>query len=117
MHARLQYLCSDNVISERALRKALADAGISTQSVGPDRPSPVICFFDDIDHGLCERVQEFSGGGLERVLAVAPSDAALTNAGTWQLLQAGASEVLTWDRPVDPVAGIACRPKRRDAVD
>lgn len=117
MHACLQYLCSRNVISESALRKALAEAGISTQSFGPDRPGPVICFFDAIDHSLCERVREFSGGGLERVLAIAPSDAALTNAGTWQLLQVGASEVFTWDHSADPVAEIACRLKRWAAVD
>ena len=52
MHACLQYLCSGDVISEKALRKALTEAGISMQSFGSDRQGPVICFFDDIDHGL-----------------------------------------------------------------
>ena len=117
MHACLQYLCSSNTIFEGALRKALADAGISTHSSGAVRQGPVICFFDNIDQSLCERVQEFSGGDVERVLAIASTDAALTHAGTWQLLQAGASELFSWDHSADPVAEIACRLKRWAAVD
>ena len=117
MHACLQYLCSSSVISEAALRKALAEAGISTHSSSADGQGPVICFFDEIDQNLCERVREFSGGGVERVLAIAPSDAPLTNGGTWQLLQAGASEFFTWDHSADPIAEITCRLERWAAVD
>ena len=117
MRACLQFLGSNNVVSERSLSRALAEAGISTQSFGSAGPGPVICFFDEFDHSLCERVQEFSGGGVERVLAIAPGKAALTSAGAWQLLQAGASEVLTWDHSSDPVAEIVCRLERWAAVD
>jgi transcriptional regulator with GAF, ATPase, and Fis domain len=117
MRARLQYLCSGEVISERALRKALAEAGVNTQSFGSARPDPIICFFDESDDSLCERMQEISGGGVERVLAIAPGNAALTSAGAWQLLQAGASEVFIWNHSTDPVAEIVCRLERWATVD
>jgi transcriptional regulator with GAF, ATPase, and Fis domain len=119
MHACLQFLCAGNVVSERALKKALMEAGISTiaQSPASTRRRPMICFCDEINHGVCERVKELSNGGVERVLAIAPSNAALSHLDSWQLLHAGASDFVTWNHSDGSLAAIASRLDRWAAVD
>jgi transcriptional regulator with GAF, ATPase, and Fis domain len=119
MHACLQFLCAGNVVSERALKKALMEAGISTieQSSASNRRRPMICFCDEINHSVCERVKELSNGGVERVLAIAPSNAALSHLDSWQLLHAGASDFVTWNHSDGSIAAIASRLDRWAAVD
>ncbi|SFN98366.1 Sigma-54 interaction domain-containing protein [Nitrosospira briensis] len=117
MQTCCQFFCSSNSISERALINALAAAGISALSSDRGEQKPIILFFDKFDDGLCERVQELSDSGTERVFAIASSEVALTNADTWTLLHAGASEVFVWNHSADPAAEIACRIERWAAVD
>lgn len=119
MHASLQSLCAGNVVAERALQKALTEAGINTiaQSPGTTRRHPVICFCDEFSFGVCERVKELSEGGVERVLAIASSDAPLSQSDTWQLLNAGASDVVIWNRSHDSMAAVASRLDRWASVD
>jgi transcriptional regulator with GAF, ATPase, and Fis domain len=119
MHACLEFLGTGNAVSEKALQKALADAGISTmaQSSASNGRRAVICFCDAVSFSVCERVKALSGGGAERVLAVAPPDAALSHSDSWQLLHAGASDFVTWDHSDASMATIASRLDRWAAVD
>ncbi|HEX2095529.1 MAG TPA: sigma-54 factor interaction domain-containing protein, partial [Longimicrobiaceae bacterium] len=98
--------------------EALARAGVSTVPLDREEPrGPGILFFDTIDDALCSFLREASCNGLERVLAVAVTRAALAGGGEWVLLRSGASDVLTWDHAPDPAAEVAARFERWSEVD
>jgi transcriptional regulator with GAF, ATPase, and Fis domain len=119
LHACLEFLGTGNAVSEKALQKALTDAGISTMAQPPasNGRRAVICFCDAVSLSVCERVKALSGGGAERVLAVASPDAALSHLDSWRLLHAGASDFVTWDQSDSSMAAIASRLERWAAVD
>jgi transcriptional regulator with GAF, ATPase, and Fis domain len=70
-----------------------------------------------VTQGVFECLHEYSHNGFERVLAVALQATALAGGVTWQLLQAGASDVFAWERVPAPAAMIAARFERWDEVD
>jgi len=60
----------------------------------PDGPG--LLFFDEITPRVLEGIRRLSRGGLECVCAVATSAAVLARGDVWQLLQAGAADVVAW---------------------
>ncbi|MBO0799699.1 MAG: sigma 54-interacting transcriptional regulator, partial [Blastocatellia bacterium] len=101
---------------EISIRETLACAGVGTSSVNISEPvGPGVVFFDQITPGLCGFLREASRGG--RVLAIAVSHSALAEGGAWQLLQAGASDVFSWDHSSDPSAEVVARFERWQEVD
>jgi transcriptional regulator with GAF, ATPase, and Fis domain len=76
-----------------------------------------VLIFDEITQELCDFLREISHTGLERVLAVAVADSALSDGGAWRLLQAGASDVFAWNHSSDPTSEIAARLDRWETID
>src|SRR5215831_17785864 len=106
------------VRSQGAIVDALARAGVDTYTLNPDAPGgPGVLIFDEITQQLYDFLREVSRNGLERVLAVAVSCSALADGGAWSLLQAGASDVFSWDHTQNPAGEVAARFERWDAVD
>ncbi|MBI5021985.1 MAG: sigma-54-dependent Fis family transcriptional regulator [Ignavibacteriales bacterium] len=78
---------------------------------------PGIIMFDSIDpilNGILLHNTEVSMG---RILAIAIDKSMLTNNISWQLLNAGASDVLTWQDSDDFVQNILKRIKRWETID
>ncbi|HJR06721.1 MAG TPA: sigma 54-interacting transcriptional regulator [Pyrinomonadaceae bacterium] len=95
-----------------------ANARSNNNNGGGCNGSSGILFFD----GACEEVYDFlresSRGGLERVLAIAcGGKGALANGDAWELLCAGASDVLAWSHPSETAAAAAARFARWAEVD
>jgi transcriptional regulator with GAF, ATPase, and Fis domain len=76
----------------------LARRGITVSSLGEgEERGPGLLFFNEITPRLFDTVRRLSRGGLGRVCAVAVSRSMLAAGDVWQLLQAGATDVVTWD--------------------
>ena len=100
-----------------AILQALASAGINTFARASETAlGPGVLFFDRVDAELCDFIRQVSRNGLERVLAVVVSRAAL-GGDTWRLLESGASDVLAWRHFRQPAAEIAARFGRWTSVD
>ncbi|MFL6292566.1 MAG: sigma 54-interacting transcriptional regulator [Thermoanaerobaculia bacterium] len=67
--------------------------------------------------GLADSVRDLSRRGEERLIAVALHREALARGSGWQLLQAGASEVLAASDPAETAEVIAARFERWEEVD
>jgi transcriptional regulator with GAF, ATPase, and Fis domain len=97
-----------------ALRSA---GGIELHRRDQDSSGPGIVFFDRITAALRDFLREASRGGAERVLAVASRGGTLRDASAWELLDAGASDVIAWDHSADVAAEIVAKLDRWRAVD
>jgi transcriptional regulator with GAF, ATPase, and Fis domain len=103
----------------RPVREALVRAGLDVVEAAPDgegQTVPLLCLFDRVSPGLNEALRTAARARL-RVLAVAMSAADLGPGDAWSLLEAGASDVLAWDRSPDPGRDIAARLGRWSGVD
>jgi len=76
----------------------------------------ILCFSNAGDQ-LCQFLREVSRNGDERVLALATSDAIAEDWQAWELLRAGASDVLVWSAKPDLPEQIKARFERWRAVD
>jgi transcriptional regulator with GAF, ATPase, and Fis domain len=101
------------------LARGLAGAGWSPYPLNGEGPrGPGVVVFDEVTDDLCAFVREASGGGAERVLAVAAEPRALADGGAWRLVREGASAELPRTRPGgDTAAEVAARFGRWAAVD
>ena len=79
-------------------------------------PGPGIVVFAQVTAELCAAVAELSRRGLQRLVAIATSATSVREGG-WQLLAAGAADVLHWDGQPDPAPALAARLHRWAAVD
>ena len=77
---------------------------------------PGIVFFSAVTSLLCDFVRTCSQYGLRRLLAVTMRDA-LTDGTAWQVLEAGASDVLAWNAAGDTTGTIVARVQRWYEVD
>ncbi|MFL6202591.1 MAG: sigma 54-interacting transcriptional regulator [Thermoanaerobaculia bacterium] len=88
-------------------------------SAAPSGPGLVV--FDGcgpgLHPGLADSVRDLSRRGEERLIAVALHREALARGSGWQLLQAGASEVLAASDPAETAEVIAARFERWEEVD
>jgi len=101
-----------------ALLDELQTARVSAQLRDPRHvEGPGLVCFASPTEAVCDLVREVSHHGIERVLAIATSHAALDHAGAWRVLQAGASDVFAWDAVDNPAAVIAARLRRWQSVD
>ena len=97
-----------------ALRRALLPHSFYES---PPSEGPGIIFFNEITTQLPNLLREASRRGMERILAISLSPAGNRPAGVWNLLRAGASDVLTWNHSHDPAHEIAARFERWEKVD
>ncbi|HJV35735.1 sigma 54-interacting transcriptional regulator [Geomonas sp.] len=95
---------------------ALSAAGVTTYPLSDSGRGPGLLFFDEVTPALCQCTQELSESGRERVLAVALGQQP-TNSGIWSLMEAGASDVLTWDDSTRFTQDLALRLERWQTVN
>ncbi|MBA4148978.1 MAG: sigma-54-dependent Fis family transcriptional regulator [Verrucomicrobia bacterium] len=106
---------------EDVLKKDLLVKFFQAENISLTRPEKTtahtgLIFFNSVDGGLVNQIRDNSRHQGARVLAVALTALALSGCHIWQLLQAGASDVLVWDA-ADSAAAIAARLQRFAQVD
>jgi transcriptional regulator with GAF, ATPase, and Fis domain len=99
-----------------AVHRALTSTPIELVPYDHHSSGPGLVFFDAMSAELCGFLREVTRGG-ERVLAIGASRSCFDSENCWQLLGAGASDVLAWDYSDDPGADIAARLLRLESVD
>ena len=85
---------SRNAYVPESLSNYFRSIGITLQCA--DGRPPQLLFFDRPSEELCDCLQQFAGDDDKRIIAIALSEEALHGPCSWQLLAAGASEVLIW---------------------
>ena len=106
------FVASSNSVPA-AVCEELSSLGVPMAGDGAGAPGPGIVVFESPSPAVAEAVSERSHGG--RVLALAVPGTRAASADPWALLQAGASDVVTWRPEVAPA--IAARLKRWEEVD
>lgn len=76
----------------------------------------ILCFYE-INSGLCNFLEEVSRGGDARVLVIATSPAPPSKEDIWRVVQAGASDVFTWNHSTDSATDVAAQLQRWVEVD
>ena len=76
-----------------------------------------LLLFDRVTPDLVSFIRDVSGSGARRMLALAPSRAALQGSDAWDLVRAGASDVVSWHEMRDPAIEVAARFERWRSVD
>ena len=106
------------VVSQHSVREALAGEGILCEPPDklPDSNLGLI-FFQTATPDLLEFLRQSTQNGATRVLVVAAQKSSLYGNRPWKLLQAGASDVMSWDGSNDPIGNITARLQRWKAVD
>src|SRR5580693_766471 len=117
MHVRLSVVGSAHSDLSR-FQRALGHAGVVTISEsGPYVSCPALLYFNDAPPELPIRTGVLSAGGSERVLAIAGPGVVPGSSLAWELLDAGASDVISWDSCDDPIQAIITRLERWREVD
>src|SRR5262245_45393278 len=94
----------------REIAASLAREGVTTRRFDPDEPAgPGLVVFDAMSTGVLEFLCTVGDRGLERVLAIAATGAAMAGGHCWRLLRAGASDVIAWDHPGCPAGEVSAR--------
>lgn len=108
-------LCPASLIGDTG---HLALAGITVNSLADGSPEgPGLLFFDEITPRLFETVRRLSRGGIEYVCAVAASGATMARGSVWQLLQAGAADVVIWEHTTQLAERLGERIRHWQLVD
>jgi transcriptional regulator with GAF, ATPase, and Fis domain len=101
----------------RRLMAELQQGGIHGHPAGTSAHGAGLIFFRRNDAGLHARLHERSRGGCERVLAVSISSDAPAQRAGWDVLEAGAADLVRFSDPVTTAAAILARFRRWEAVD
>jgi transcriptional regulator with GAF, ATPase, and Fis domain len=96
---------------------ALRLAGVADVGAEPAAAPQGVVLVGGMSPRLVESLQELSLGGNRPVLAVAAKSSDLKGGASWQLLAAGASDVVAWDASLHPADDIAARLERWWSVD
>jgi transcriptional regulator with GAF, ATPase, and Fis domain len=102
---------------ERRAATALRDAGVDVESARGSAAGPGIIFFDAVSPELCDLVQTASRDGSERVIAIGSEPEALGDGASWQVIRAGASDVIAWSDTRRSAEHVAARLERWRDVD
>ncbi len=99
-----------------AVHDTLATVQLDAAACDHQMPvGPGILLFAEVTPSVCDILRQVSHAGVERVLAVSLS--AVPPGSVWSLLQAGASDVVTWVNSIECAATIKARFERWHAVD
>ena len=100
------------------LREALVRQGVKAEPSPWDRlRRPGVCIYGEITPELRDFVQAMSGAGRGRFIAIAESRHCPNGTGDWDLLRAGASDVLVWSDPDQVARQIKARFERWLSVE
>lgn len=118
INAWIHSLCENDSPSRGIVCDALSNAGVNLVNFTSSMQSGLgIILIDKADGGVSAFLTEHSGNGKNRILVVSLSKGTQSNGAVWRLLNAGASDVLVWDRPESSAEEIAARIERWDIVD
>jgi transcriptional regulator with GAF, ATPase, and Fis domain len=114
----LHFWGPEDAAGSRALAASLAAADIDVRPLGSAPPAGegVLCF-SGIDPQLYHFLHDASHNHDERILAIPFSGLAIDSRQSWELLHAGASDVLSWTSAADIAARIKARFEHWRAVD
>jgi hypothetical protein len=90
------------------------------ETIGYDRSlwlTSGVLLITDCDESVFSFVRRASCGGGARILVLARDRASLANGAAWELLRAGASDVMVWDGTPARIEDVAERFERWNAVD
>jgi transcriptional regulator with GAF, ATPase, and Fis domain len=90
----------------------LPEAGLSCYSALASARGPGLLFIRQWSHALCARVRERSHGGTDRVIVVAMPGVPLPHGAAWDLMDAGAADVVQLVDPIVTAESIAARFRR-----
>ncbi|HYJ39867.1 MAG TPA: sigma 54-interacting transcriptional regulator [Steroidobacteraceae bacterium] len=116
MEARLLYCDSESSRIDPESRAKLARAGIEAAAANCAAACPTLLFFCESGPALLQKIAALRAAGTERVLALgvgAPPDQSFA----WQLLCAGASDLLTWNDTDEVAMAVAARLTRWREID
>jgi transcriptional regulator with GAF, ATPase, and Fis domain len=115
------WICSCAEIADQKpqlLKQALIAQGVKADFLQPGMDaSPGVCLFGDITFDLQRRLQIASRGGLDRVIAIAESERPDRANDYWDLLRAGASDILVWSNPASTAREIKARFERWRSIE
>jgi transcriptional regulator with GAF, ATPase, and Fis domain len=98
---------------QRRVRDGLGAASVTLDEAPVGDEAPVALLADRIDPALLDAVRRRR---RRRLLVLVPDPDALTPAGVWEALAAGAADVLAWSEGPDPVVERLTRWRRVDAT-
>jgi transcriptional regulator with GAF, ATPase, and Fis domain len=114
----LHYCGGDDVLPERLVIQALQQSGLSPFRLDDTpRLGTGVIFFDRDTPELCHCLREYGHNGLNRVLAIAVTSKGLRPGSVWNVLRAGASDMLAWDQLEAPASVVASRIERWQKID
>jgi transcriptional regulator with GAF, ATPase, and Fis domain len=116
LQASLSLRCSAERASREAITAMLARCGVTALDADP-APAIAALVFVDAGDAVIELVQRAGEAGASPILVIDVGDDALPGALCWQLLAAGASDVLRGAPDATTGARIAARIERTRAVD
>src|SRR5262245_50918359 len=97
-----RFFHGESLLNQGTVHETLRKAGFAIQDFDHKIAGGVgLLFFNEVTQSLCTLVRELSHHGRERLLAIAVSCSLLSSNSAWRLCQAGASDVLCWDRLED----------------
>jgi transcriptional regulator with GAF, ATPase, and Fis domain len=115
MGAHLYFLARVSTDIRTKLIQELDAAGIEVEDDNDNAVNFALVVFDEIDDALCSKLREIVSE-FERVLAIGLNNKASTT-DLWQLVQAGAEEVILWETSALSAATVAARLERWAEVD
>ena len=116
--AWLDVVARDSQELRESVSSSLSEAGIQTSDYRPDLNGITgIVALEQISPETLARVSTVSKNSRERVLTLRWGRGALPGSEAWKLLDAGASDVLSWDGSREVALQVAARLERWDLID
>jgi DNA-binding NtrC family response regulator len=116
VHAWVHTFCPEKVLPKDAVVTCLKRGGITPIKLDTNKQQgPGIVILDQVNSDIREFIRTLSLGKSQRILIMAANG--LSDDHTWQLLEAGASDVLSWPTLKNPGSVIAARLKRWQKID
>jgi transcriptional regulator with GAF, ATPase, and Fis domain len=117
MHVWLHSFCPETLTSEDLVSR-FQNSLIQMCPYHPGNGSgPGIVIASEINSQICDFVRDVSKDKTERIVVVVPEGTWLANSNPWQILQAGASDVLVCDQIPDLAPVIAAKFQRWQEID
>lgn len=108
---------ADKVFGGLPVLDSLQKAGVSRRFCDGATSGLGVVVVGETTDQVYRFLSDQGGGGRKRILVLVPNSSTAKNGEVWRLLQAGASDVLVWDRLLRPVQDIAERLQRWQAVE
>ncbi len=108
---------ADKVFGGLPVLDGLRKAGVSRRFCDGATSGPGVVLVGETTDQVYRFLSDTSDRGRKRILVLLPNSSTSKNGEVWRLLQAGASDVLVWDRLLSPSHDIAERLQRWQSVE